>query len=285
MSVTTSLSKHLSEGTFHPCFYEEAHLKYARMHLPVAPKCNIQCRFCSRLFDCANETRPGVTSRILNPAEAVARVDDVQARLKNLSVAGIAGPGEPLANAETMKTFRLLKESHPELMLCLATNGLLLPEYADALAEVGVGYVTVTINALDEKVGSDIYSWIYCDDIVMRGEDAFQFLSKNQWEGLERCVDHGIVVKVNSVLIPGLNERELPRVAERAREAGAFVMNIIPFIPVRGSEFHDRRAPTGLETKSVRDECGRFLRQIGHCARCRADAIGLLGCDISQSFH
>jgi len=285
MSAVTFARRSASEEVFHPCYYEEAHLKYARMHLPVAPKCNIQCRFCSRAFDCANETRPGVTSRILSPAEALDRVREVAARLPNLSVIGIAGPGEPLANQETIETLKLVSEAYPDKYLCLATNGLLLPEYADRLASIGVGYVTVTINALDPRVGSDVYSWVRCDGVTLRDADAFQYLSRNQWEGLARCVDSGMVVKVNSVLIPGLNEAELPRIAERARQAGAFVMNVIPFLPVKGSEFQDRKAPSALETKAARDECRRFLRQIGHCARCRADAVGLLGCDLSASFH
>lgn len=43
-----------------------------RVHLPVAPECNIQCNFCNRLYDCANENRPGVTRRTFGPAEALA---------------------------------------------------------------------------------------------------------------------------------------------------------------------------------------------------------------------
>ena len=30
----------------HPCFNDEAHDSKGRIHLPVAPKCNIQCNFC-----------------------------------------------------------------------------------------------------------------------------------------------------------------------------------------------------------------------------------------------
>ena len=51
----------------HPCFDKEARHKNARVHLPVAPKCNIQCNYCNRKFDCVNESRPGVTSSVLTP--------------------------------------------------------------------------------------------------------------------------------------------------------------------------------------------------------------------------
>ena len=37
----------------HPCYSEEAHHHYARMHVAVAPACNIQCNYCNRKYDCA----------------------------------------------------------------------------------------------------------------------------------------------------------------------------------------------------------------------------------------
>jgi nitrogen fixation protein NifB len=39
----------------HPCYSEEAHHHFARMHVAVAPACNIQCHYCNRKYDCANE--------------------------------------------------------------------------------------------------------------------------------------------------------------------------------------------------------------------------------------
>ena len=42
----------------HPCYSEEAHHHYARMHVAVAPACNIQCNYCNRKYDCANEFAP-----------------------------------------------------------------------------------------------------------------------------------------------------------------------------------------------------------------------------------
>ncbi|MDP3033064.1 MAG: nitrogenase cofactor biosynthesis protein NifB, partial [Rhodocyclaceae bacterium] len=55
----------------HPCYSEEAHHHFARMHAAVAPACNIQCHYCNRKYDCANESRPGVVSELLMPEQAV----------------------------------------------------------------------------------------------------------------------------------------------------------------------------------------------------------------------
>lgn len=53
----------------HPCLGGEAHFKYGRIHLPVSPACNIQCKFCKRGFN-KSEIRPGVSSLLLSPEEA-----------------------------------------------------------------------------------------------------------------------------------------------------------------------------------------------------------------------
>ena len=111
--------------TKHPCFSKEAHGKHARAHLPVAPRCNLQCNFCNRKFDCMNESRPGVTSAVLPASQAVPYLEEVVAQVPNLSVVGIAGPGDPFANpVETMETLRSVRNRFPGMMLCVATNGL-----------------------------------------------------------------------------------------------------------------------------------------------------------------
>ncbi len=58
----------------HPCYSEEAHHYFARMHVAVAPACNIQCNYCNRKYDCANESRPGVVSEKLTPDQARRKV-------------------------------------------------------------------------------------------------------------------------------------------------------------------------------------------------------------------
>ena len=78
----------------HPCYSEEAHHYFARMHVAVAPACNIQCNYCNRKYDCANESRPGVTSEKLTPEQAARKVAAVAVKVPQLSVLGIAGPGD-----------------------------------------------------------------------------------------------------------------------------------------------------------------------------------------------
>ncbi len=79
------------------------------MHVAVAPACNIQCNYCNRKYDCANESRPGVVSERLTPEQAARKVLAVASTIPQMTVLGIAGPGDPLANpAKTFETFELV---------------------------------------------------------------------------------------------------------------------------------------------------------------------------------
>ncbi len=263
----------------HPCFGGNHH-KNGRMHLAVAPRCNIQCGYCSRKHDCANESRPGVTSRLLTPAEAMEKVREVMASEllgPIIKVIGIAGPGDPLANEETFETFSLIGQEFPHLIKCMSTNGLLLPESIDRLNEIGLHSLTVTLNALDPAIGARIYRHINYHGQRYTGEEAARILIANQLEGIKRAASFGMTVKVNTVYIPGVNEAEVPRIAERIRSLGAFVMNVMPLIPQ--ANFANIEPPTPARLDEVRAANERIIGQFKHCRQCRADAVGLIGQD------
>lgn len=273
----------------HPCYSEEAHHHYARMHVAVAPACNIQCNYCNRKYDCANESRPGVTSEKLSPEEAVKKVLLVAQTIPQMSVVGIAGPGDPLANPEkTFKTFELLSRYAPDLKLCLSTNGLRLPEYVDEIKKYNVDHVTITINMVDPEIGARIYPWIYYNKKRYRGVEASQILHEKQMEGLRLLTENGILCKVNSILIPGINDGHLAEVSQRVKSMGAFLHNIMPLIsaPEHGTYFGltGQRGPTDEEIISIQEQCSGDMKMMRHCRQCRADAVGMLGEDRGDEF-
>lgn len=262
----------------HPCFNDSARGQFARIHLPVAPQCNVQCNFCNRLFDCANESRPGVTSAVLSPGQALAYLEQVKARRPDIAVVGIAGPGDPMANAEaTLETLRLVRQHYPEMLLCVATNGLAAAPFAEELASLAVSHVTVTINALDPDVGAKIYRWVRDGVHVLRGRAGAELLLHRQWETVRALKSWGVTVKINSIFIPGVNDEEIPRVAEAMAGAGADIFNCVPLYPVEGTPFADITPPTAATVEALRQQAGAFLPLMRHCTRCRADAVGLLG--------
>ena len=273
----------------HPCYSEEAHHHYARMHVAVAPACNIQCNYCNRKYDCANESRPGVVSELLTPEEAAHKVLVIAGKIPQMTVLGIAGPGDPLANPEkTFRTFELIADKAPDIKLCLSTNGLMLPDYVDRIKQLNVDHVTITINMVDPKVGEKIYPWVHYRRKRYRGIEGVKILHERQMEGLQALREADILCKVNSVMIPGVNDEHLAEVDEVIRANGAFLHNIMPLIsaPEHGTHFGltGQRGPTPKELKSLQDKCSGNMKMMRHCRQCRADAVGLLGEDRSQEF-
>jgi nitrogen fixation protein NifB len=273
----------------HPCYSEEAHHHYARMHVAVAPACNIQCNYCNRKYDCANESRPGVVSEKLTPEQAAKKVLAVASTIPQMTVLGIAGPGDPLANpAKTFKTFELISKTAPDIKLCLSTNGLALPDHVDTIAAFNVDHVTITVNMTDPEIGAEIYPWIFWKHKRVGGKEAAKILTDRQMQGLEMLTERGILCKINSVMIPGINDQHLVEVNRAVKSRGAFLHNIMPLIsaPEHGTVFglNCQRGPSAQELKALQDSCEGEMNMMRHCRQCRADAVGLLGEDRSAEF-
>ena len=262
----------------HPCFNPDVYRQAARIHLPVAPKCNLQCNYCDRSFDCANETRPGVSSVLLSPFQAVTYLKAVYAKMPHLTVVGIAGPGDPFANpVETMETLRLVRDAFPNILLCVATNGLGLVEHLDELVELKVSHITLTINTVNPAVGAKIYRWVRLGDHVYRGVQGAELLLARQREAMARLAQTKILVKVNTIVLPGVNDGEIAAVAAEVRASGAEIMNTMAMVPVAGTPFESLGEPPSDMMARARLIAGKELPQMSHCARCRADACGFIG--------
>jgi nitrogen fixation protein NifB len=269
----------------HPCFNAEARRRAGRIHLPVAPRCNIQCNYCNRKFDCANESRPGVTSTVLSPKQAVGYLHHAVQQMPELKVVGIAGPGDPFASPEeTLETLRLVREQYPEMLLCVASNGLKLEPYVAELARLQVSHVTLTVNAVSPEIGAAIYAWVRDGRTIYRGEAAARLLIERQESVIQALKAEGIAVKINTIVVPGLTEDHVPEVAAKMRTLGADIMNCISLYPVDDTPFAGKGEIAGAEMKRLRGQLAHYLPQMTHCARCRADAVGLVGAPNESEF-
>lgn len=264
----------------HPCFSEKAKGQYGRIHLPVAPKCNIQCNFCDRKYACANENRPGVTVEVLSPGQSIAYLKQAKAKAPHISVMGIAGPGDPFANpAETMETLRRTREAFPEMLLCVATNGLGIGPYIPELAALETSHVTLTVNAVDPEIGAKVYAWVRDGKTIYRGKAAAAVLLERQLDAIKALKQNGIIVKINTILIPGVNDEHVEAIAKMVKSLGADLMNIMPLKPVADTPFGALGEPDAAMVQRAKAEAGAHLPLMHHCTRCRADACGMIGKD------
>ncbi len=268
----------------HPCLSGEAHLKYGRIHLPVSPACNIGCRFCGRGIH--SENVPGAAGRVLTPEEAADILGHALELCPEISVAGVAGPGDALASDHAIKTFRLIKERYPHIIKCLSTNGLMLEGKVPELKEIGLDSLTVTVNSLNPETLEKINAFTVTNGKVLTGVESARALIEAQLRGLEAAGrELDAVIKINTVLVPGVNDGEIASIAEKTAALGASILNIIPLIPQHGMA--DKREPTCAELNDAREAAAPFLDVFRHCKRCRADAAGVMGKnqDISRQLY
>jgi nitrogen fixation protein NifB len=101
-------------------------------------------------------------------------------------------------------------------------------------------------------------------------------------------IARGVLVKVNSVMIPGINDRHLEAVSQHIKAKGAFLHNVMPLIaePEHGTFYGmtGQRGPTLEELQALQDKCAGDMKMMRHCRQCRADAVGMLGEDRNAEF-
>ena len=102
-------------------------------------------------------------------------------------------------------------------------------------------------------------------------------LWNRQAEAIRALKQRGITVKINTIIIPGVNDEHVPEVARRVAELGADIANCVPLYPVAGTALGRVEPPRPERVAAIRAEVARHLPIMEHCTRCRADAVGLLG--------
>jgi nitrogen fixation protein NifB len=234
----------------------------------------MQCRFCKQSYSNETEDRPGVSRLIVRPQHAPGLVKRALELCPDLRVVGIAGPGESLATSRAIDALTLIHNYFPDLILCLSTNGLRLEERADELASIGVKTISVTVNAVDPNILPLLCRGFLVDG-WQRGPEAAAIFIAAQLRGIKKASELGLIVKVNAVLVPGVNDHHIKDIARAVYERGAGIMNIIPLIPQH--ELAHIPAPNCQELEKARIDAGEYLDIFRHCQHCRADACGIPG--------
>lgn len=254
----------------HPCFCNGA-AEHGRIHLPVAGGCNIRCEFCRPHNNvCFHGCRPGLAAGVLTADQAMDVLDKSLTIDPSLLIVGVAGPGEPLLSEATFEFFEKARRKYPELLLCVSTNGLLLPERIDRIKGT-VDTLTVTVNALSVETARKMYTSI----LGRTDTEAYEQLLYNQWKGISLAVSADMPVKVNTVFVDGRNNNEIVQIAKKASEYGAYIHNILPVIPNHNVSVQE--APSAKLVARMREACHVYLPQLTLCKHCRADVF-IHGC-------
>jgi nitrogen fixation protein NifB len=114
---------------------------------------------------------------------------------------------------------------------------------------------------------------------VLRSDKAAEILLERQLAGIRALKELGVAVKINTIILPGINDEHIEEIAEKMAVLDVDILNCIPYYPNEGANFAARNMeePSKKMIASVRKAAGKYIKQMHHCTRCRADAVGLLG--------
>lgn len=221
--------------------------------------------------------RPGSAGRIMSAGQAVDVAERELSRRPNLRIVAVAGPGEPLINAATFEVMARLLNNEHKVHFCLSTNGVLLGDCVRQLVDLGVNGLSVSMSTSSPATAATIYEWADIRGKRMTGLDMGKTIVRIQIAGIRDATDAGIHVKINSVLIPGVNEGDIAKLAEDVAAAGAELQNVIPLVPC--GTMSGCRPPSLSRLEQARAEAGKHVKQFYHCHQCRADVVGIPGSD------
>ncbi|HEX2239956.1 MAG TPA: GTP 3',8-cyclase MoaA [Actinomycetota bacterium] len=180
------------------------------LRISVTDRCNFRCRYCM-----PPEGLPWLPRESLLTFEEIARVTRilVAAGVRSIKLTG----GEPLVRRELAELVRALRALGDHLDISLTTNGYLLADAAGDLAVAGLDRVTVSCDSLLAHRFAEI---TYRDALA-------QVL-----HGLEVAAGAGLgPVKVNCVVMRGINEDEVVEFARLSRSTG-YEIRFIEFMPL-----------------------------------------------------
>ncbi len=263
---------------FHPCWAKDRRHLWERIHLPVAPKCNAKCFFCDHNVGAScHFPKPGRANRVMTVDEAITVLKRELSSRPNLRIVAVSGPGEPLYNPEFYELMKAVKEIDAELKLCTSTNGILLHNAIESLLDLGISTVSISVHTLSIDTAQSIYEWAIIDGVRLSGVEMAHELIRKQRQGISAAVDSGIHVKVNTILIPGVNNDQMAHIASELSGMGVRLQNIVPLVPL-GNCTPGR--PTHDELMAARLSASHHIKQFYHCKQCRSDVVGIPGNDV-----
>lgn len=255
----------MTDARSHPCFATDARAIAGRIHLPVAGRSTIRRRF----------GEPETPGRALSPKDVLQWLDRVLAEGTSISMVGITGPGEPLADPDpTLETLRAVREKHPELALTLATNGLSAAQHAAALTELGLSHVTVLVDAVDPVIVEQLYAWIRPGTRTLPLPEASRLLVDEQARAIRAFREAGLFVKVNMTVIEGINEEHVADVASVVATLGADMLALAPFHPACCDPTAPK-APNAARMEELREFAGQYIALMPAFDACGQGIVGI----------
>ena len=205
--------------------------RFGRLHddlrVSVTDRCNLRCTYCMP------EEPEWFPHRDILSYEEIVRVVRAAVRggVRKVRLTG----GEPLLRRDLPTLVRMLADEPGVDELSLTTNGLLLKSLASELAAAGLRRVNVSLDTLLRER----YRQMTRRDVLDR-----------VLAGLRAAAEAGLSpVKINTVLLRGVNEDEAETLVAQARQHG-WEVRFIEFMPLEnGQQWERKRVVSGAELR------------------------------------
>jgi GTP 3',8-cyclase len=183
------------------------------LRISVTDRCNFRCVYCmpKEVFGRSYRFMDRKELLTFEELERVARAF-VDHGVQKIRITG----GEPLLRRDLEQLVARLA-AIDGLDLTLTTNGALLPQKAQPLADAGLRRITVSLDSLD--------------DAIFRAMNDVDFPVDRVLEGIDAAVAAGLPVKVNVVVKRGLNDDQVLELARFFRGSG-HVLRYIEYMDV-----------------------------------------------------
>ncbi|MFE4079192.1 GTP 3',8-cyclase MoaA [Paenarthrobacter sp. YIM B13468] len=190
------------------------------MRLSLTDKCNLRCTYCMPA-----EGLQWLTKQAVMSADEIIRIVRVGVQHLGIRELRLTG-GEPLVRQDLIQIISKLRNNHPALPISMTTNGVGLAKKAAPLKAAGLTRVNVSLDSLHEETFSRLTRRPFLDHVLA---------------GVDAAFDVGLgPVKLNAVLMRGINDAEAPTLLEWALERG-YELRFIEQMPLDADHGWTRR--------------------------------------------
>ena len=190
------------------------------MRLSLTDKCNLRCTYCMPA-----EGLEWLSKQAVMSAAEIARIVRIGVDMLGVRELRLTG-GEPLVRADLLDIIAALRQAHPELPISMTTNGVGLDKKAAGLKAAGLSRINVSLDSLHEETFAKLTRRPFLEK-VLAGVDA-------AWAaGLGP-------VKLNAVLMRGINDAESPALLAWALDRG-YELRFIEQMPLDADHGWTRR--------------------------------------------
>lgn len=212
--------------------------QYSRIHdylrISITDNCNFRCIYCM-----PNERISFLKQKFLMTPDEIFTISKIFSQLgvKKIRLTG----GEPLVRkdfGEIIKRLSLLP-----IKIGITTNGLLLDKYLDSIKKADISSVNISIDSLNKEKFNQIVQRNHFEKV---------------WENILLCIKEGIHVKLNIVLMKGINDDEILNFVNLTKDLPIHV-RFIEFMPFFQNNWDkDRVLSNDLVLNQIKDNFSLF---------------------------